>query len=177
MLMSAHSRMIANTDHTRPPPRTREPLHARGEMPGSADYGLDVPLPIEVRRRVWSAFVRRALKLAKEDRGWSIPQVAERAKISNTTIYRWQDGNWREAPSADAIEAFCDALDIDPKHAFAVLWPGRAAGTPPPEPAPLDRDIELIARRLRDPNVSEADKIIIRGTLRHLLGREPQPAA
>jgi hypothetical protein len=78
----------------------------------------------------------------------------------------------------DAVVAFCDALDIDPKHAFAILWPGKNDDAPPPEPAPLDRDIELLARRLRDPNVTEAEKVSIRGTIRFLgAGARPHRVA
>ena len=136
-----------------------------------------MPPPVGIRKRAFAAFVSRVLRTAQEDRGWSIPKVAEMAGISNPTIYRWRDGDWVKAPSPDAVVAFCDALDINPQHAFAILWPGKDAPPPPPEPAPLDRDIELIARRLRDPNVSEAEKTSIRGTLQFLLGRTSSPAA
>jgi transcriptional regulator with XRE-family HTH domain len=135
-----------------------------------------VPPPLDVRRKAFAAFVRRALRNAKDDRGWSIPKVAEVARIGNPTIYRWRDGEWAKAPSPDAVVAFCDALDIDPKHAFAILWPGKNDDAPPPEPGPLDRDVELLARRLRDPNVSEAEKVSIRATIRYLVGRATAPA-
>jgi transcriptional regulator with XRE-family HTH domain len=151
-------------------------IRARKAIPEDGDYGPDVPPPLDVRRKAFAAFVRRALRNAKEDRGWGISRVAEEAGIGGATIYRWRDGDWNKAPSPDAVVAFCDALDIDPKHAFAILWPGKGDDAPPPEPAPLDRDIELLARRLRDPNVTEAEKVSIRATIRFLIGRSQAPA-
>jgi transcriptional regulator with XRE-family HTH domain len=82
-----------------------------------------------------------------------VPKVAEVAGIGNQTIYRWRDGDWTKVPSPDAVLAFCDALDIDPKHAFGDPLARQDHERPPPEPAPLDRDIELLARKLRDPRV------------------------
>ena len=136
-----------------------------------------MPQPLDVRRKAFAAFVRRSLRIAKEDRGWSAPRVAEIAGIGSATVYRWRDGDWSRDPSPSAVVAFCDALDIDPKHAFAVLWPSKNDAATAPAPAPLDRDIELLARRLRDPNVSTAEKLTIRATIRHLVGRANAPAA
>src|SRR6266705_1328396 len=176
--MSAYSRSFAVLpDLTRPPPHARRLPRTREPVSESGDYGPDVPPPVGVRKQAFAAFVKRALRRAQEDRGWSVPKVAEVAGIGNPTIYRWRDGDWVRGPLPDQVVAFCDALDIDPQHAFAILWPGKNADAPPPEPAPLDRDIELLMRKLRDPNVSEAEKTSIRATVRYLLGKSASPAA
>lgn len=153
----------------------RRPLHRRTIFSESGDYGHGVAPPVGIRRQAFAAFIRRALVRAQEDRGWSVPKVAEVAGIGNQTIYRWRDGDWTKAPSPDAVLAFCDALDIDPKHAFGILWPGKNEQAVAPEPAPIDPDIERLMRKLRDPGTAEAEKIIIRATVRELVSRRSAP--
>jgi hypothetical protein len=180
--MGAYSRVFVQEIDDLPPPRAREFSRVRGHLSKNGDYGHPVPPPIGVRKKAFAAFVARAIRVAETDRGWSVPRIAEEArrtgsKLSNQTIYRWKDGDWVKAPDPDAVLAFCDVLDIDPKHAWAILWPGKNEAAPPPEPAPLGPDIEQLARRLRDPNVSEAEKVTIRATVRHLAGRSTSARA
>lgn len=134
-------------------------------------------LSIDVRKRAFAAFVRRVTDHAENTRGWSIPRIATEAGISNPTIYRWRDGTWTKAPDPDAVAAFCDALDIPPAVAFAILWPGKTGEAQPPEALPLDPEIERqmreLMRRIADPNVSDAEKLTIRATIRHLAGDLP----
>lgn len=176
--MSAYSGVFAQEIDDLPPPlRARKSPNTQGILSKSGDYGLLVAPPLERRLASFTAFVNRAIRMAKEDRGWSVPDIARNAnqagdKLSNQTIYRWAKGQWDQGvPKPEAVLAFCDALDIPPQAAFTLLWPGKNDATPPPEPAPLDPDIEQLARRLRDPNVSEAEKVTIRATVRHLAGR------
>lgn len=175
--MGAYSRVfVQEIDDLPPPPHTWGSDRVQGSLSKNGDYGQVVPPPIGVRKKAFAAFVSRAIRMAEDDRGWSVPRIAAEArsmgsKLSNQTIYRWRDGDWAKAPDPDAVLAFCDALDIDPKHAWAILWPGKNEAAPPPEPAPIDPDIAQLMRRLRDPNVSEAEKTTIRATVRHLIGR------
>jgi len=172
--MSAYSRVfVQEIDDLPPPTHARRSQQAERLLSISGDYGHTVPPPVEVRKKAFAAFIRRALVNAETDRGWSIPRVAKEAGIGNPTIYRWRDGDWAKAPSPDAVLAFCDALDIDPRHAFAILWPGKNEAAPLPEPAPMDPDMERLMRRLRDPKVTEAEKITIRATIRHLVNGAP----
>lgn len=137
-----------------------------------------MPAPsIDVRKRAFAAFVRRATDHAENARGWSIPRIADEAGISNPTIYRWRDGTWTKAPDPDAVAAFCDALDIPPAVAFAILWPGKSSEARQPEPLPLDPEIErqirVLLRKIADPNVTDGEKQTIRATIQHLAGEQP----
>lgn len=132
---------------------------------------------VAVRRQLWAQFVRRALAHVHTTRGWSIPQVAHQAGISDPTIYRWRDGKGVRLPLPEQVLAFCDALDIDPAVAFRVLWPGKDERPTEPEPPPLPDEMVAIARKLEDPNVSEAEKYLLRETLRQLAARPSRPGA
>jgi transcriptional regulator with XRE-family HTH domain len=132
-----------------------------------------MPSTPDARRTAFARFVQRAVDDAKLSRGWTVRQIAERAgnDLSYGTIYRWLKGDWREDPKAGQVQAFCNALDIPPAAAFGVLWPGKADRMPVPEPLPLEGDMLDLARRLRDPNVPEAEKVFIRETVRMLAAR------
>jgi transcriptional regulator with XRE-family HTH domain len=133
---------------------------------------------VDVRRQNFAAFVRRALTHAEETRGWSAPRVAQEAGIGSATIYRWRDGTGARSPLPDQVVAFCDALGIPTSVAFAILWPSRDDKPAAPAPLPQDPEVERqtreLLRRIADPNVSDAEKLTIRATLRHLTG---EPAA
>lgn len=120
-------------------------------------------------------FVNRALRNAEVARGWSVPRVAEESGVGQNTIYRWSKGEWREYPKGELVEAFCDALDIPASAAFSVLWPGKVGKPTATPPAPLEPDLEQLARKLRDPNVLDAEKYHIRETVRSLAARPNRP--
>lgn len=143
------------------------------------------PAAPDVRRDAWARFVRRATDQAKIGRGWTIPQIAKETKaraeqtpgataVSQATIYRWLNGDWETSPSADAVEAFCDVLDVPVAAALAILWPGKTGRASVPEPPPLDENFELLLRRLNDPSVPEREKWHIRETINTLAAR-PTP--
>ncbi|MER7002253.1 helix-turn-helix transcriptional regulator [Dactylosporangium sp. NPDC000555] len=136
----------------------------------------------DVRRAAFSRFVRRLVDGARQNRGWSVTDIAEETKkraaggegrvaVSRSTLFRWLDGDWKESPSADAVEAFCDVLDVPVLAAFAILWPGKTGRAQVPEPVQPDPDFEVILRNLQDPNVSEQEKYLIRETIRNLASR------
>lgn len=133
-------------------------------------YVVAVPPSITVRRARFATFIARECAHAKETRGWSIPKIATEAKISNQTIYRWRDGTWKEFPNGDHIRAFCDALDIEPADAFAILWPGKKQAALPAAPL-ADPDIVALARRIQDPKVPANEKAILRNSIKFLVGQ------
>jgi transcriptional regulator with XRE-family HTH domain len=126
---------------------------------------------IEVRREAFAIWVRRVTGHAKTARGLSIEDIAELAGIGNPTIYRWRKGQGKALPLAEQVEAFCDALDIDPAIPFAILWPGKNRGSAAAEPLPLDPDFQTLARKILDPNTSDFEKKFIRETMRQLADR------
>lgn len=108
---------------------------------------------------------------AKQQRGWSVEDIAERASVSANTIYLWRGGKGTAYPRGESVEAFCDALDVAPEHAFAVLWPGKGVGRGEPMPLTVDDDLQLLARRLADPAVPEREKWLIREVVQALAAR------
>lgn len=145
----------------------------RRAWPRHATHGTYVVVvvpPVEARRAAFAAFVQRALRQA-EARGLSVPKVAELAGIGSNTIYRWRDGAWVKGPLPDQVVAFCDALDIPPAVAFAVLWPGKNDPAPAVEPPPMDPDVAELLRRLADPNVPANERYHLLETVRSLVAR------
>lgn len=134
-----------------------------------------MPASPEARRTAFSNFVKRALAQAKQSRGWSIPKVAEVSGVGANTIYRWVNADWRGYPKGEAVEAFCDALGIPAEVAFRILWPGKSGRPAPPEPIPAEPEFAMLMRKLRDPNVPEAEKYLIRETIRGLANRPTRP--
>lgn len=135
----------------------------------------------DVRRAAFARFARRLVDGAKQNRGWSVEDIAEETKkraaagegraVGRATIFRWLNGDWKDSPSADAVEAFCDVLDVPVVAAFAILWPGKTGRAQAPEPVQPDPDFEVLLRMLQDPAVSEQDKYLIRETIRGLASR------
>lgn len=134
-----------------------------------------MPVTPDARRANFAAFVHRALAHAKAARGWSIPQVAKESGVGDSTIYRWRDGDWTRSPYADQVAAFCDALDIPVTVAFEILWPGKSSRPRATAPMPSDPDLEVLARRLADPNVPDQEKYLIREVIRGLAARPERP--
>lgn len=131
-----------------------------------------MPAVADARHANFAAFVARAVRAAKDTHGWTQEEVANRAGFSRSTLQRWLAGEWKEDPKGGEIQAFCDALDIPTQIPLMILWPGKSRRAEVPEPIPLaDPDFELVARRLRDPNVSDQEKFHIRETIRSLASR------
>jgi transcriptional regulator with XRE-family HTH domain len=159
------------------PLQARESGRARGIANEIAVYGEPVPTrstAIDVRKAAFANFVARQLRYAKDERGWSVPQLARVAGISNQSIYRWRDGNWARSPQPEQVVAFCDALDVPPTAAFAILWPGKSSKPAAPDPAPMDPDVEALLRMLASPSTSDDDRLVIRATIRGLVARSSE---
>lgn len=100
--------------------------------------------------------------------GMSKAELARRLGVDRGTVHRWETGQTRPE-DAVVVTKFADlfGLDIDEVLTEAGLrLLDRPARTD--ESVPLDPDVKLIMRRLADPNVTEAEKVIIRATLQHL---------
>lgn len=120
------------------------------------------PAP-DTRHANFAEFVRRAVEVAQQDHDWTKDEIADRAGISRSTLYRWLRGDWRQDPQAKEVVAFADALDIPAERPFKILWPGKAQRAEVPEPLPFaDPDMAALARDLRDPNVPDEEKYHIR---------------
>lgn len=142
-------------------------------------YGRLVPPAPDVRRALFGRWVKRALEHASATLGINVAQVVvaagvderSRARLSRSTVYRWLRGDWEEDPKAAQVEAFCDAIGVSPTEPFRILWPGRTSRPVEPDPLPTHPDLDRLARRLADPNVSDQDKWLITETLRLLANR------
>jgi transcriptional regulator with XRE-family HTH domain len=143
----------------------------RGPSPVHETYRDVVPPSLEARKQAFAQFVRRAVRMAEQSRGWSVPRIAAEASIGNQTIYRWMKGDWKQSPHPDQVVSFCDALDIPVQAAFMILWPGKADKVPAVEPPPMDPDVQEVLRRLTDPNVPSEEKYLLRETIRQLAAR------
>lgn len=78
-----------------------------------------------------------ALRRAREKRGLTPPQLADRMGVVRGTINRWEDPERKDAPSILQLGSLCAALGVDPRL-FAVL---------PPEP-PSEVDDYLVSATL-----------------------------
>lgn len=132
-----------------------------------------MPTSADPRHINFARFVKRACDHAKETHGWSVAEVAERAGISRSTLNRWRAGEFANDPKGGEVADFCNTLDIDPRTAFAILWPATGERPAEPTPLPLEPAVEKLLRRLRDPAVADEEKYLIRETLEALAARTP----
>lgn len=103
----------------------------------------------------WAGYLRRMTKRP----GWSVARLAREAGVNRSTIFGWMKG---DGVNVASVKAIARALGDDEAHALA------AAGGATIQGDQLDSDVRIILRRLADPTVSEAEKTLIRATLRHL---------
>lgn len=126
---------------------------------------------VQVRAAKFGHFVSRVLKEARE-RGMTIEDIVKATNVSSATIYRWRSGDWTKDPRASQVRSFCEGLDVPVEIAYRLLGWAEEAGRPQPaEPLALEPDMREVARRLRDPHVSEAEKQEIRAMIRYLARR------
>lgn len=158
------------------PERDRSPERASA-LPSARQYGEGVPasVSLDVRRVQFARFVRRAVDRAKQTRQWTVERIAQESGIGAATIHRWLAGDWSKAPLGDAVQGFCEALDIPPQVAFSILWPASSDRPTEPEPLLSTPAIETIMRKLADPNVPDVEKYLINQTLESLASRPRNP--
>ncbi|MGC1214125.1 MAG: helix-turn-helix transcriptional regulator [Micromonospora sp.] len=116
-------------------------------------------------RGTWATYVTTT----RERIGMSKAELARRLGVDRGTVHRWEAGTTRPEDAA-VVHAFADLFGLDADEALTAAGlrlAGPKTARPAKEP-PLDPDVLLIMRRLANPDVSEAEKTIIRATLRHL---------
>ncbi|WP_329106999.1 helix-turn-helix domain-containing protein [Micromonospora sp. NBC_01699] len=142
----------------------------------------------------FARFVRRAIDDAKDERGWSVTDLAAHTGVGRSTVFRWLAGDWHDYPELAKVRGFCAALDVPVTAAF------RALGLPDGEPArderrqsptgtgirtgraakradaQIDADVRVILTRLADPSVPTDEKQLIRDLLRYLAQRPVRKA-
>lgn len=108
-------------------------------------------------RESWADYLRRMTSRP----GWSVARLARESGIHRATIFKWIAG--KGGANMASVESIAKALGDDPSNAL------RAAGDMVVDREEgLDPDLKVILRRLADPDVSDAEKISIRATLRYL---------
>lgn len=124
----------------------------------------------------FARFVRHAVDHAKDERGWTVTELAAHTGVGRSTLFRWLAGDWHTYPEMAKVRAFCVALDVPVNAAFRALGvpdnhqgagDGQRGGCEPP----IDADLQVIINRLADPAVPAAEKQLIRDLLRYLARR------
>lgn len=138
----------------------------RGDVTGDAVQ--------EARSRAWAAYVGRILNDMKLTRSLTVEAIASTTGVSRATIYRWKNADWSKGPPKhETVFDFLHGLGLSLGPAPEMLgWVENAALRGSADPLPMDPDVEQLMRKLRDPNVSDAEKLTIRATVRHL-GQAP----
>lgn len=103
----------------------------------------------------WAGYLRRMTSRP----GWSIARLAREAGVNRSTIFGWIKG---DGVNVASVKAIAKALGDSEAHALAAAGGATTGGDQ------LDADVRIILRRLADPTVTEAEKTLIRATLRHL---------
>lgn len=126
----------------------------------------------------FARFVRRAIDDAREERGWTVTDLATHTGIGRSTVFRWLAGDWQDYPELAKVRGFCAALDVPVAAAFRAL--GLPDGTPTvrrrADDAPVEADVQVILARLADPTVPAEEKHQIRDLLRYLARRPARRA-
>lgn len=120
-------------------------------------YGM--PMGDGQQHETWAEYLRRWANRP----GWSVARLARESGIHRATIFRWIAGDG--GATVANVRAIAEAVGDDPANALRAAGNTGAARPPAEE---LDPDLKLILRRLADPDVSEAEKVSIRATLRYL---------
>jgi len=121
----------------------------------------------------FARFVRRAIDDAREERGWTVTELAAHTGVGRSTVFRWLAGDWHDYPELAKVRGFCAALDLPVAAAFRALGLPDAGAVPRrrAEDAPVEADVRVILERLADPSVPAEEKHHIRDLLRYLARR------
>ena len=141
--------------------------HDKKLRPVSGTYREQVAISRDVARVNFARFVERALRGARE-RDLSDMKIKELTGVGPSTFHRWRRGEWgKDWPEVQKVIDFCEGLGIPVEGALDAL--GIGGQRQQTETATqLDPDVRIIMRRLGDAATSEAERILIRATLRHL---------
>ncbi|WP_091555833.1 helix-turn-helix domain-containing protein [Micromonospora pattaloongensis] len=121
----------------------------------------------------FARFVRRAIDDAKNERGWTVSDLAAHTGVGRSTVFRWLAGDWHDYPELAKVRDFCRALDVPLSAAVRALGlpespPAQRRAEPP---SSVDADVRVILARLADPAVPAPEKKLIRDLLRYLARR------
>lgn len=109
------------------------------------------------QRESWAEYLRRMT----ERPGWSVARLARESGVHRATLFRWMSG--KGGSNVASVRAIAKALGDDPANAL------RAAGNIEGEAEqPLHPDLQMLQRRLLDPNVPASEKAAIETALRYL---------
>ena len=134
----------------------------------------------------FARFVRQAIDHARNERGWTVTDLATHTGIGRSTVFRWLAGDWQDYPELAKVRGFCAALEVPVAAAFRALGlpaaggnagvradgePGARRTAVAGDDPRLDEDLRVILARLTDPAVPDAEKKLIRDLLRYLASR------
>lgn len=121
----------------------------------------------------FAEFVRQAVNDVRDERGWTVGDIARHTGVSRSTLFRWLAGDWQHYPELAKVRALCATLGLSIAAAIRPLAMPITAATPDHRAlVEVEADMGAIRRRLLDDTVLAADKHHIRGLLRHLAGRD-----
>jgi transcriptional regulator with XRE-family HTH domain len=130
-----------------------------------------VSATLAVRRDRFAKHVRRVVAHVRQTKGWTLKQLLETAGVTKPVYYRWVNGEWTEDLEPSPIVRFHDAADWPVSDAWDILWPGKFGRRESTQPVPMTPEMELLLRKLNDPNTSKEDLYLIQATFEMLLSR------
>jgi transcriptional regulator with XRE-family HTH domain len=96
---------------------------------------------------VFARFVRRAIDDAREERGWTVSDLASHTGVGRSTVFRWLAGDWQDYRTGQGAWLLC-CLDLPVAAAFRALGlPAPARAAPSPDDAPVEADLRVILDR------------------------------
>jgi transcriptional regulator with XRE-family HTH domain len=128
----------------------------------------------EQPQAAFARFVRRAIDDAREERGWTVGDLAAHTGVGRSTVFRWLAGDWQDYPELAKVRGFCAALDLPVAAAFRALGlpdAGLARQRRARDEPPVEADVRAILARLDDPAIPAEEKHHIRDLLRYLARR------
>lgn len=101
----------------------------------------------------------RVIRQAREERGMTQDDLAERAEVSRPTLQRWENAK-TETPEPEKARRVFRALGLDPRLIPVLLGyvTAEEMGLPPEPPRLFSPTVEEAIRILEDPNVPAASK-------------------
>ncbi|MFV2099759.1 helix-turn-helix domain-containing protein [Micromonospora sp. LOL_024] len=126
----------------------------------------------------FARFVRRAIDDAREERGWTVTDLAAHTGVGRSTVFRWLAGDWQDYPELAKVRGFCAAVDLPVAAAFRALGlpDGGSSSWRRGDDGPVEADMRVILQRLADPSVPAEEKHHIRDLLRYLARRPTRRA-
>lgn len=127
------------------------------------------------RKLAFARFVTKTMDDYRAERSLTVRGFVQLLDgVSLATIYRWRAGTWESDLEPEKVDAYCRLVGQDPQIAHRLLgWGIDKPERLPTAPTEEDPDLLVLARKLRDPVVPEAEKLEIRRLVRWLAARPP----